>query len=145
MLTTSILVEPNHPSPTTPPPPPATLTPLSHFSKLPCPPLTHPKLGSHVNYKIFPSDLLYTPLTPQLPCYTSFFSVRSPHGVWQEVNFSPPPPNPLRPLPSHAHIFHLCHITLPPIIRISLIWISPDPLIHLFAGQDHWSVSPLVP
>ena len=56
-----------------------------------------------------------------------------------------PPPNPLPPLPNHVNIFHLCHITLPPIIRISLIWISPDPLIHLFAGQDHWSVAPLVP
>ena len=55
------------------------------------------------------------------------------------------PPNPLPPLPNHVHIFHLCHTTLPRIIRISLIWISPDPLIHLFAGQDHWSVAPLVP
>ena len=54
----------------------------------------------------------------------------------------PPPPNPLPPLPNHVHIFHLCHITLPPIIQISLIWISPDPLIRLFAGQDHWSVAP---
>ena len=95
VLTTSILVEPNHPSTPTP----ATLTPLSHFSKLPCPPLTHPKLGSLVNYKIFPSDLLYTPLYPPTPLLYFFYSVRSPHGVWQEVNFSPPP-NHLPPLPN---------------------------------------------